>query len=677
MGWRFRRRIKICPGLYLNISKSGFGLNIGTKGANVSLGPKGSYVNTGFPGTGIYRRDRLCESSSNDDSTYKSEASSYNEKSDGVRNVITSHDQSSGIPSIDNLKSKEELLAQNKREELKSIANTSEHIDSHNQPSSLPSIDITSNEKEKQSPKEVGEPHHKFENPVILANSSEELNTPYNPKLSLEHYKYPTLTLLDTGEDSGPAIDMDEQKTNKDRIIQVLHSFGIEICWIKNTICPTITLYEIKPVEGIRFSQVLNLKEEIAMALYSEKVRITPPSSNYGVIGIEVPNRIRYLVSMDSLLNSEIYQETMMDLPCALGKTITNKVFMFDLAKAPHVLIAGSTGQGKSVTLNTIITSLLYKKHPSELKLVLMDPYGVEFGGYSRICNHFLASLPDEPTIVSNSSQAVRTLNSLVKEMNIRYNLLRKSLSRNIKEYNDKFNNRQLNPMEGHDFMPYIVIVIDEYGDFIAEKGKEIEEPIVQLAQYARAVGIHLVISTKRPTSDVITGAIKVNIPTRIAFRVPERIDSQVILDCNGAEELYGNGDMLFRNDKTIDCIRVQGAMVNTSEVRRICIFISAQQGFEHTTYLPEADSEDDDESGDLTESLDPMFEECAKLVVSSQQGSTSMIQRNFSIGYNRAEKIMNQLQKAGIVSPQIGAKPRDVLVQDFGTLSSIINKLR
>jgi S-DNA-T family DNA segregation ATPase FtsK/SpoIIIE len=304
-----------------------------------------------------------------------------------------------------------------------------------------------------------------------------------------------------------------------------------------------------------------------------------------------------------------------------------------------------------------------------------MDPYGVEFGGYSRICNHFLASLPDEPTIVSNSSQAVRTLNSLVKEMNNRYDLLRKSMSRNIKEYNDKFNNRHLNPMDGHSFMPYIVVMMDEYGDFIAEKGKEIEEPIVQLAQYSRAVGIHLVISTKRPTNDVITGAIKVNIPTRIAFRVPERIDSQVILDCNGAEELHGNGDMLFRDERTIDCTRVQGAIVNTSEVRRICIYISAQQGFEHTTYLPEADSEDDEESGDFAGHLDPMFEECAKLVVSTQQGSTSMLQRNFSIGYNRAEKIMNQLQKAGIVGAQIGAKPRDVLVHDFNTLESIVKK--
>ena len=377
-----------------------------------------------------------------------------------------------------------------------------------------------------------------------------------------------------------------------------------------------------------------------------------------------------------------------MELPCAIGKAITNEVFMFDLIKAPHILIAGSTGQGKSIALNTMIMSLLYKKHPAELKLVLMDPYGIEFGMYVQIAKQFLASLPDEPVIVSNSGQAICTLNSLCKEMEVRYDLLKMACVRNVQEYNSKFINRQLNPAVGHRFMPYIVVVIDEYGDFIEEKGHDFETPIVQLAQYARAVGIHMIISTKRPTNDIITGAIKANFPTRIAFRLPERIDSQVILDCDGAEELLGNGDMLFRAGKSIDCIRVQCAFVcirvqcsfvDTPEVERINEFISCQEGYAISYELPNPYLDEEDyyvNDVDMTH-LDPLFEDAARLIVQSQEGSTSLIQRKFAIGYNRAGRLMDQLEKAGIVGEAHGSRPREVLIVDEMSLENLLSQLK
>ena len=357
---------------------------------------------------------------------------------------------------------------------------------------------------------------------------------------------------------------------------------------IKASVGPRVTLYEITLAPGVNASKLRGLEDDIALALSSHNVQILIPIPGKGTIGIEVPNIRPSVVPMESILNTKQFQETTMELPCAIGKTITNEVFMFDLTKAPHILIAGSTGQGKSIALNTMIMSLLYKKHPAELKLVLMDPYGVEFGVYAQIAKQFLASLPNEPVIVSNSGQAISTLNSLCKEMETRYDLLKMACVRNVQEYNNKFVNRQLNPSVGHRFMPYIVVVIDEYGDFIEEKGQDFETPIVQLAQYARAVGIHMIISTKRPTNDIITGAIKANFPTRIAFRLPERIDSQVILDCDGAEELLGNGDMLFRAGKSIDCIRVQCAFVDTTEVERINEFISCQEGYVSSYELPD-----------------------------------------------------------------------------------------
>ena len=456
-------------------------------------------------------------------------------------------------------------------------------------------------------------------------------------------------------------------------------SFGIEISSIRATVGPRITLYEITLALGVNASKLRGLEDDIALALSSHNVQILIPIPGKGTIGIEVPNTRPSVVSMESILNTRQFQETTMELPCAIGKTITNEVFMFDLTKAPHILIAGSTGQGKSVALNTMIMSLLYKKHPAEMKLVLMDPYGVELGVYSQIANHFLATLPNESTIVSNSNKVVSTLNGLCKEMEVRYDLLKKAYVRNIKEYNKKFIARQLNPTIGHRFMPYIVVVIDEYGDFIEEKGQDFEKPIVQLAQYARAVGIHMIISTKRPTNDIITGAIKANFPTRIAFRLPERIDSQVILDCDGAEALLGNGDMLFRAGKSIDCIRVQCAFVDTTEVERVNEFISCQEGYTSSFELPDPYYDEEEcyvNEADMTH-LDPLFEDAARLIVMNQEGSTGLIQRKFAIGYNRAGRLMDQLEKAGIVGAAHGSRPREVLIMDEMGLNDLLSSLR
>ena len=505
-----------------------------------------------------------------------------------------------------------------------------------------------------------------------------DIKTPYDPKLDLEYYKYPTLSLLDKGENANPMIDMAEQKANKDRIINVLRSFGVEISSIKATIGPTITLYEITPAEGTRINKIRNLEDDIALSLAAEGIRIIAPIPGKGTIGIEVPNKKKCIVSMESILNSKAYQETTMELPCALGKTITNEVFMVDLAKAPHMLVAGATGMGKSVGLNAIVTSLLYKKHPSELKIVMVDPKKVEFSIYSPIENHFLARLEEEDeAIITDVQKVVKTLNSLCAMMDSRYDLLKKAKVRNIKEYNEKFKKRELNPENGHEFMPYIVVIIDEFGDLIMTAGKEIELPICRIAQLARAVGIHMIIATQRPTTNIITGTIKANFPARIAFRVAAMMDSRTILDRPGANQLIGRGDMLYLQGA--DPVRVQCAFVDTPEVSRICQYISQQQGYLHPMYLPEVLTEDaglgNDNAADIKQ-LDPMFDEVAKLVVSTQQGSTSLIQRKFSIGYNRAGRLMDQLEKVGVVGSQQGSKPREVLIQDLLTLEGLLNTL-
>ncbi len=512
-----------------------------------------------------------------------------------------------------------------------------------------------------------------------VAGNYGDISTPYDPKRDLENYRYPELDLLQQYESDGkPFIDMNEQNTNKNRIVDVLRNFGVEISSIKATVGPTITLYEITPAPGVRISRIRNLEDDIALSLSALGIRIIAPIPGKGTIGIEVPNAKPATVSMRSILDSKKFQESTMELPCAVGKTITNEVFMFDLAKAPHLLVAGATGQGKSVGLNAIITSLLYKKHPAELKIVLVDPKKVEFSVYSSIEKHFLAKVPDDEAepIITDVTKVIRTLNSLCKEMDTRYDLLKMAQARNIKEYNKKFIDRQLNPEHGHRFMPYIVVVIDEFGDLIMTAGKEVELPIARIAQLARAVGIHMIIATQRPTTNIITGTIKANFPSRIAFRVGAMIDSRTILDRPGAQQLVGRGDMLYLNGG--EPVRVQCAFVDTPEVERINKFISDQQGYLSAFELPEPDTDDGEggESRDVDmQHLDPMFEDAARLIVREQSGSTSLIQRKFAIGYNRAGRLMDQLEKAGIVGAAHGSKPREVLIMDETSLENLLSQ--
>ena len=474
---------------------------------------------------------------------------------------------------------------------------------------------------------------------------------PYDPKLDLENYKYPTIDLL-KHYDIDTSIDMEEQQQNKNRIIQVLSDFGVKISSIKATVGPTITLYEITPAPGVRISKIRNLEDDIALSLSALGIRIIAPIPGKGTIGIEVPNAKPQIVSMESIINSRKFQETQFELPMALGKTITNELYMVDLAKMPHLLVAGATGQGKSVGLNAIITSLLYKKHPAELKLVMVDPKKVEFSVYSPIINHFLAQVEgtegDEP-IITDVQKVVQTLKSLCVEMDNRYDLLKKAGARNLREYNEKFKSRHLNPENGHRFMPYIVVIIDEFGDLIMTAGKEIELPICRIAQLARAVGIHMIIATQRPTTNIITGTIKANFPGRMAFKV------------------------------SAEPVRVQCAFVDTPEVEAITKYIACQQSYLGPAPLPPFAMEGEDGDGPDVDmqNLDPMFEEVARLVVQTQQGSTSMIQRKFSIGYNRAGRLMDQLEVAGIVGPALGSKPREVLCISEEDLQFRIDNMR
>lgn len=506
--------------------------------------------------------------------------------------------------------------------------------------------------------------------------------TPIDPREPFTRYQLPPLSLLKTYADDGkPDVDMEEIKTNNAHIVKVLNSFGVTIREIKATIGPTITLYEITPGEGVRISKIRNLEDDIALSLSALGIRIIAPIPGKGTIGIEVPNQRKNTVSMESVLGVKRFKETKMDLPVALGKTITNEVFMVDLAKLPHLLVAGATGQGKSVGLNAIITSLLYKKHPNEMKLVLIDPKKVEFSVYNKIAPHFMAALPEneEEPIITDVQRVVRTLHSLCKLMDHRYDLLKMAGVNKIKDYNAKFLNHQLDLTKGHDYMPYIVVVIDEFGDLIMTAGKEVEMPIARIAQLARAVGIHMVIATQRPTTSIITGNIKANFPGRMAFRVGAQIDSRTILDRKGAEQLVGRGDMLFLNGS--EPIRVQCAFIDTPEIKDINDYIAAQPGPVEPMELPEPaeESQDGGMGGDSASmgSLDPLFEEAAHAIVVTQQGSTSMIQRRFSIGYNRAGRLMDQLESAGIVGAAKGAKPREVLLTDESQLNELLAKLR
>ena len=515
-----------------------------------------------------------------------------------------------------------------------------------------------------------------------VVNIEEILNTPIDPLEPFTKYKKPTLDLLKKYDDGDkPNVDMDEIKANNARIVEVLNSFGVSIREIKATVGPTITLYEITPAEGVRISKIRNLEDDIALSLSALGIRIIAPIPGKGTIGIEVPNKRPQIVSMESILNSKKFKETKMELPLALGKTITNEVFMVDLAKIPHLLVAGATGQGKSVGLNAIITSLLYKKHPNELKFVLVDPKKVEFSVYHKISDHFMACLPenDEEPIITDVTKVVRTLNSLCALMDHRYDLLKVAGAKNIKEYNAKYVNHKLDLTKGHDYMPYIVVIIDEFGDLIMTAGKEIELPIARIAQLARAVGIHMVIATQRPTTKIITGNIKANFPGRMAFRVSSQIDSRTILDRSGANQLVGRGDLLFLNGN--EPVRVQCAFVDTPEIERINDYIMEEPGPVEPMELPEPI--DDNSGGGIgsgsadMSTLDPYFEEAAHAIVLSQQGSTSMIQRRFSIGYNRAGRLMDQLEQVGIVGSAQGSKPREVLIQDENQLNSLLLQLR
>ena len=510
---------------------------------------------------------------------------------------------------------------------------------------------------------------------------SHDIDTPINPLEPFTRYRYPGLDLLNKDANDGkPYVDMEEVKAHNEEIVKVLKSFGIDIREIKATVGPTITLYEITPAEGIRITKIRNLEDDIALRLSALGVRIIAPIPGKGTIGIEVPNKKRHNVSMESILNSRKFQETKFDLPIALGKTITNEVFMADLTKIPHLLVAGATGQGKSVGLNVIITSLLYKKHPNELKLVLIDPKKVEFSVYAPIADHFMAQVDDDDEpIITDVTKVVRTLKSLCTLMDHRYDLLKMAGARNLKEYNDKYLRHKLNPELGHEFMPYIVVIIDEFGDLIMTAGKEVEMPIARIAQLARAVGIHMIIATQRPTTSIITGNIKANFPGRIAFKVSSMTDSRIILDRPGANQLIGMGDMLYLNGN--EPTRVQCAYISTKEICEINEFIERQSGPTHPMELPEPKGDDSDggsnTGGADMGNLDPFFEEAARSVIVSQQGSTSMIQRRFSIGYNRAGRLMDQLEKAGIVGAAHGSKPRDVLVADESQLTAIMNQLR
>lgn len=515
-----------------------------------------------------------------------------------------------------------------------------------------------------------------IEENVEIEKADEDDFQLYDPTKDLEYYKKPTLDLFNTYEVQ-QNINVEEQNKNKDRIIEILKNFDVEITSIKATVGPTVTLYEVTPGPKVRVSKIRSLGDDIALSIAAKGIRIIAPIPGKGTIGIEVPNTKAVTVPMAEIIGSKKFQESEFDLPIALGKTITNEVFMLDLCKMPHVLVAGATGQGKSVGLNAIITSLLYKKHPSELKLVMVDPKMVEFSMYAPIENHFLAKMPDaNEAIITDVKKVVQTLNSLCIEMDQRYELLKDASVRQIKEYNEKFINRRLNPEKGHHFMPYIVVVIDEFADLIMQVGKEVETPIARIAQKARAVGIHMILATQRPSANVITGVIRANFPARFAFRVSSSLESRVILDSNGAEQLIGRGDMLIGTGS--DLTRVQCAFVDTPEVERITKYISQQQSYPTAFLLPEVEEEESD--NDLSKvdlaKRDVLFAEAAQLVVTMQQGSTSFLQRKFEIGFNRAGKIMDQLEVAGIVGPTRGAKPREVLITDMAHLDSILNSL-
>lgn len=542
--------------------------------------------------------------------------------------------------------------------------------------------EIEEEEEEATTPDEVElsfEVIKQEDEPVVIkhgAHISIQDNEAYAPELDLPDYKFPTLDLLEDRSQETITLDKEELEKNKNQIIQTLKSFGIEIQRISATVGPTVTLYEIVPAEGVRISKIRNLEDDIALNLAALGIRIIAPIPGRGTIGIEVPNANKQIVSMRTLLASEKFANSKMSLPIALGKKIDNENYIVDLATMPHLLMAGATGQGKSVGINAILVSLLYKKHPSQLKFVMIDPKKVELSIYRTIEKHFLAKLPnEEEAIITDTKKVIYTLNALCIEMDNRYELLKEAGARNIKEYNEKFINRRLNPERGHKYLPFIVLVVDEFADLIMTAGKEVEMPIARLAQLARAIGIHLIIATQRPSVNVITGTIKANFPGRIAFKVSAKVDSRTILDAGGAEQLIGRGDMLVSHGSEL--LRLQCAFVDTPEVESIVNFIGKQRGYPSAFELPEYEGEeaDNDKVVDLV-NRDKLFEDCARTVVQTQSGSTSMLQRRYNLGYNRAGRIMDQLEAAGIVGPAMGSKPRDVLYHTEADLEQFLSSL-
>lgn len=543
-----------------------------------------------------------------------------------------------------------------------------EELSLFSSPAPAPAVDATPEAEEADEPL--------FATPVrpaaIQGAAGPTAQPLYDPRADLSHYQFPSIDLLRAVERNHNSVDTEEMEGNKARITKTLNDYGIPISHIQATVGPTVTLYEIIPAEGVRIAKIKRLEDDIALSLAALGIRIIAPIPGKGTIGIEVPNKEPQTVSMRSIIESERYQTCKMELPMAMGCTISNEVFVADLCKMPHLLVAGATGMGKSVGLNAIIASLLYKKHPSELKFVLVDPKMVEFSLYAKLERHYLAKLPDEEdAIITDPSKVVATLNSLCVEMDNRYALLKDASMRTIKEYNERFCRHALNPAKGHRYLPYIVVIVDEFADLIMTAGKEVETPIARIAQKARAVGIHMILATQRPSTNVITGVIKANFPGRVAFRVFQMVDSRTIIDRPGANQLIGRGDMLFSNNGKID--RVQCAFIDTPEVMAICDFIDRQVGYDHAYELPEYIPESGD--GASVASLgdrDPLFDECARLVVQTDTASTSSLQRRYSIGYNRAGKIMDQMEAAGIVGPSQGGKPRQVLVDPM-TLERIL----
>ena len=612
----------------------------------------------------------------------------FNKFSKKIKNNISDNDGFTNVSS--EIEIKEESLKENTPLDLSLDSNVNEmdlkDNETENNSSGL-ELDITLNEEKAETQqKETSEETDEVALAVEVAKTETELSKKdldrklkefgeYDPKLDLSDYKLPNIDLLAEHGSGNISVDKDELEGNKNKIIETLLNYKINISKIKATIGPTVTLYEIIPAPGVRISKIKNLEDDIALSLAALGIRIIAPMPGKGTVGIEVPNSNPEIVAMKSLIASDKFQNSNMELPIALGKTISNETLVADLTRMPHLLMAGATGQGKSVGLNAILISIIYKKHPSQVKFVLIDPKKVELTIYNKIERHFLAKLPDEEeAIITDTTKVVNTLNSLCVEMEARYELLKEAMVRTIKEYNHKFVQRKLNPEKGHKYMPYIVLVIDEFADLIMTAGKEVETPVARIAQLARAVGIHLIIATQRPSVNVITGTIKANFPARIAFRVTSKIDSRTILDAGGADQLIGRGDMLFSPGNEL--IRLQCGFVDTPEVDQIADFIGSQRGYPNAFLLPEY-LDEANELKEIDDDLDSLFEDAAEVIVNAQQGSASLLQRKLKLGYNRAGRIVDQLEATGLIGPHRGSKARDVLIPDVLALEQFLNNLR